>query len=89
TALSYSLIGCSGSGKSTTLHRILNLYPQVIYHEKYNFMQLVYLKIDCPHDGSLKNLCLHFFKAIDVALGTDFERKVALKRLGIEALLNY
>lgn len=30
-----------------------------------------------------------FFKAIDVALGTDFERKVALKRLGIEALLNY
>lgn len=89
TALSYSLIGCSGSGKSTTLHRILNLYPQVIYHEKYNFTQLVYLKIDCPHDGSLKNLCLHFFKAIDVALGTDFERKVALKRLGIEALLNY
>lgn len=89
TALSYSLIGCSGSGKSTTLQRILNLYPQVIYHEKYNFTQLVYLKIDCPHDGSLKNLCLHFFKAIDVALGTDFERKVALKRLGIEALLNY
>ena len=54
TALSYSLIGCSGSGKSTTLQRILNLYPQVIYHEKYNFTQLVYLKIDCPHDGSLK-----------------------------------
>lgn len=89
TALSYSLIGCSGSGKSTTLHRILSLYPQVIYHEKYNFTQLVYLKIDCPHDGSLKNLCLHFFKAIDVALGTDFERKVAMKRLGIESLLNY
>lgn len=89
TALSYSLIGCSGSGKSTTLYRILSLYPQVIYHENYNFTQLVYLKIDCPHDGSLKNLCLHFFKAIDVALGTDFERKVALKRLGIDALLNY
>lgn len=89
TALSYSLIGCSGSGKSTTLYRILSLYPQVIYHEKYNFTQLVYLKIDCPHDGSLKNLCLHFFKAIDVALGTEFEKRVALKRLGIEALLNY
>lgn len=89
TALSYSLIGCSGSGKSTTLYRILSLYPQVIYHEKYHFTQLVYLKIDCPHDGSLKNLCLHFFKAIDVALGTEFEKRVALKRLGIEALLNY
>lgn len=62
---SLSLIGCSGSGKSTTLNRILATYPQVIFHEKYNFTQIVYLKLDCPHDGSLKNLCYHFFRAID------------------------
>ncbi|MEI2614896.1 MAG: ATP-binding protein [Methylotenera sp.] len=63
TARSLSLIGCSGSGKSTTLNRILATYPQVIFHEKYNFTQIVYLKLDCPHDGSLKNLCYHFFRA--------------------------
>lgn len=88
TARSLSFMGCSGSGKSTTLNRILTTYPQVIYHEKYNFTQLVYLKIDCPHDGSLKNLCLHFFRAIDVALHTDYERKYALKRHSVETLLN-
>lgn len=88
TARSMCFIGCSGSGKTTTLNRILATYPQVIFHEKYNFTQIVYLKIDCPHDGSLKSLCLHFFRAIDQALGSDYERKYALKRHGIETLLN-
>ena len=87
TARSLSLIGCSGSGKSTTLSRILATYPQVIYHEKYNFTQIVYLKVDCPHDGSLKNLCIHFFRAIDNILHTDYERKYALKRHSIDTLL--
>ncbi len=87
TAKSLSLIGCSGSGKSCTLNRILSTYPQAIYHEQYNFTQIVYLKIDCPHDGSLKSLCHHFFRAVDSALGTDYERKYALKRHSIETLL--
>lgn len=33
TAKSMSLIGCSGSGKSSTINRILATYPQVIYHK--------------------------------------------------------
>ncbi len=87
TARSLSLIGCSGSGKSTTLNRILATYPQVIFHQQHNFTQITYLKIDCPHDGSLKNLCHHFFRAIDQALSTDYERKYALKRHSVETLL--
>ena len=87
TARSLTLIGCSGSGKSTTLNRILATYPQVIYHEEYNFTQISYLKVDCPHDGSLKNLCIHFFRAIDDILHTDYERKYALKRHSIDTLL--
>lgn len=88
TAKSMSFIGCSGSGKTTTLNRILATYPQVIFHEKYNFTQIVYLKIDCPHDGSLKSLCLHFFRAVDSAIGSDYERKYALKRHGVETLMH-
>ena len=88
TAQSMSIIGCSGIGKTTTINNILGVYPQVIYHEKYNFTQIVYLKIDCPHDGSLKSLCLHFFRAIDVALDTNYEAKYALKQKGIETLLS-
>ncbi|WP_232005638.1 ATP-binding protein [Pseudodesulfovibrio profundus] len=87
TASSLSLIGCSGSGKSTTITRIFATYPQVIYHEDYNFTQITYLKIDCPHDGTLKNLCIQFFRALDRILHTDYETKIAGKRLGIEQLL--
>lgn len=87
TARSLSLIGCSGCGKSQTLTRILATYPQAIYHEKLNFTQIVYLKVDCPHDGSLKSLCHHFFSAIDRLLNTNYERKYALKRHSVETLL--
>ncbi len=87
TASSLSLIGCSGSGKSTSLNRILSAYPPVIFHEVHNFTQVVYLKVDCPHDGSLKSLCINFFRALDGAVGTDYETKYVKKRHGIETLL--
>ena len=87
TALSLSLIGCSGSGKTSTLNRILSTYPQVIFHEAHNLTQVVYLKVDCPHDGSLKSLCIHFFRALDQALHTDYEIRYTRKRHGIETLL--
>jgi hypothetical protein len=63
------------------------MYPQVIFHEKYNFTQLAYLKVDCPHDGSLKNLCIQFFRAMDQVLHTDYETKYTRKRHGIDTLL--
>lgn len=87
TARSLSLIGCSGSGKSSTLNRILATYPQAIFHEKYNFTQIVYLKVDCPHDGSLKQLCNHFFEEVDKVLHTDYKQKYALKRHTVETLM--
>jgi len=87
TARSLSVIGCSGCGKTSTLNRILGTYPQAIYHKKHNCTQIVYLKLDCPYDGSLKNLCNHFFRAIDQLLHTDYEKKYALKRHSVETLL--
>jgi type IV secretory pathway ATPase VirB11/archaellum biosynthesis ATPase len=44
TAQSMLLIGCSGSGKTTSLERTLDHYPQVIYHPDLNIEQVVYLK---------------------------------------------
>ncbi len=87
TAQSLLLIGCSGSGKTTSLHRILATYPQVIYHRELNVEQVVYLKIDCSHNGSLKEICLNFFRALDRALGSNYERRYGLKRHGIETML--
>ena len=87
TAQSMSLIGCSGSGKTTTLTKFLSAYPQVIYHPEYNIEQVVYLKIDCSHNGSLDELCRNFFRALDVALGTSYEKKYGKKGIGVPTKL--
>lgn len=80
TADSLSIIGISGIGKSTAIERLLLMYPQIIKHQEYkgeNFSrtQIVWLKVDCPYDGSLTTLCKSFFKAIDDLLGTRYLEK--------------
>jgi ABC-type oligopeptide transport system ATPase subunit len=88
TATSMSIIGCSGSGKTTTMNKILRYYPQVIGHKELGLKQIVFLKIDCPHDSSLKNLCSNFFRAVDLALGdTNFEHRFTRSRLNVNAML--
>lgn len=87
TAQSLVFIGFSGSGKTTTLNRILKNYLQKIYHPEHNFTQLVYLKIDCPYNGSLKSLYLSFFSAVDRALGTNYEQQYTQKRHNEQKLL--
>lgn len=87
TAKSMAFIGCSGSGKTSSLNRILATYPQLLYHEKYNFTQIVFLKIDCPHDGSLKSLCHNFFREIDAILGTNYVRRYLVKRNSVDTLI--
>lgn len=80
TADSMTIIGISGIGKTTAIERLLLMYPQVIKHmeykgEPFSRTQLVWLKIDCPYDGSLATLCKSFFKAIDDVLGTRYLEK--------------
>lgn len=74
TATTFSLVGLSGIGKSTALEAILRLYPQTIVHRSYQgreFVQtqIVWLKLECPFDGSLSGLCHAFFSAVDQAIG--------------------
>lgn len=78
-ATGFALIGISGVGKTTAIERIQLLYPQVIQHRKYNnhrftMDQLVWLKLETPHNGSTKALCTHFFSEVDSILGTNYRR---------------
>ncbi|MCM1543279.1 MAG: ATP-binding protein [Blautia sp.] len=91
-ASGFTIIGVSGVGKSTAVERILSLYPQRVIHARYKdvplaLTQLVWLKLDCPHDGSLKQLCYQFFYALDVAAGTDYFQQYTKGRYSLDMLL--
>jgi len=77
TAAGFTIIGVSGVGKTSAVSNILALYPQVIEHTRYRefplvLKQIVWLKLDCPHDGAVKGLCMEFFDAVDRAAGTNY-----------------
>jgi hypothetical protein len=77
TAAGFTIIGISGIGKTSAVSNILALYPQIIEHARYRefplvLKQVVWLKLDCPHDGAVKGLCMEFFDAVDRAAGTNY-----------------
>ena len=91
-ATGFTIIGVSGVGKSTAVERILHLYPQVIEHEEYQgrplpITQLVWLKLDCPYDGTLGGLCYNFFETIDKILGTHYYNEYKKSRVTIYSML--
>jgi hypothetical protein len=92
TASGFTVIGMSGVGKTTAMEKVLSLYPQQILHTQYKgeplfLTQLVWAKIDCPFDGSLKGLCLSFFAYVDRILGTSYSKKFSSDRMTVDAAL--
>lgn len=79
-ASSMTIAGISGAGKSTTTNLILNSYPRVLYHPQHHLLQVPWLKVDCPHDGSLSDFCLSFFIALGRRLNIDYRAKYASGR---------
>jgi hypothetical protein len=91
-AAGFTIIGFPGVGKTSAVEEILQLYPQVIYHSHYqdhNFTrtQIVWLKLECPHDGSTKGLCVNFFQAIDSLIGTNYEENFTKGRCTLDELM--
>ncbi|EKU44048.1 Tn7-like transposition protein C [Lysinibacillus fusiformis ZB2] len=88
SASSFTLMGFSGIGKTSAIERILSLYPQVILHQDpINSIQIVWLKLNCPHDGSLKTLCMDFFHRIDLLVGTNYFEKYGKKTNSISSMV--
>ena len=81
TSSSFTLIGFSGIGKTSAIERILSLYPQTFIH-KYplNLIQIVWIKLNTPHDGSIKTLCMDFFLKVDELIGTNYFEKYGNRR---------
>jgi hypothetical protein len=92
TATGFTILGMSGVGKTTAVERVLSLYPQVIHHHVYQdqpltMVQVVWLKLDCPFDGSIKGLCLNFFQAVDDLLGSHYYERYASGRRTVDEML--
>lgn len=88
TASSFTLMGFSGIGKTTAIERVLSLYPNLIVHKyPYNINQVVWLKLNCPHDGSLKSLCMDFFQKMDQLLSTNYHEKFGSRRHSISSMV--
>lgn len=92
TANGLALFGVSGIGKSTATDKLLLMYPQVIEHcefkkEPFILKQIVWLKLNCPHNGSLKSLCFNFFQTLDAILGTEYFHKFCSKNTTTEILI--
>jgi len=92
TASTGVLIGFSGMGKTTTVNRILSHIPQIILHNQYKEteftqVQLTWLKLEAPHNASLKALCLQFFMKLDQLLGTNNFKQYVSRNLSTDSML--
>ena len=88
----FPVLGVSGVGKTTSIDNVLSLYSQVIHHTEYrgipfNALQLVWLKVECPGDGTPKGLCTAILHGIDHALGSDYTQQIVRNRMSKDVLL--
>jgi hypothetical protein len=86
------IVGPGGMGKSTAVENILSLFPQVITHTNYSgqdfiLKQLVWIKLQCPGDGSLRGLCINFLQEVDDILGTNYMKFYGAARRTVDELL--
>lgn len=78
TAGCFALVGCPGVGKTIAVNRVLAMYPQCIMHdEPFSLVQITWLRLEAPALGSLKQLCIDFFAAIDRLIDTDYVKRYA------------
>lgn len=69
-----TIVGVSGSGKTTMLEQVLGYFPQVIEHVNYKGAfpgfnkQVVWLKVNCPYNASVRDLCEAILGALDKVL---------------------
>ncbi len=84
-SISCSILGTSGIGKSSTIARILNLFPQVIEHTEFEgspffCKQINYLNVQCPSDCSVKAMCTDILLQIDRILRTEYAVKAVRRQ---------
>ena len=81
-ACGFCIVGDSGMGKTSAVNHALAMFPQIIIHSQYHdkefhCAQLVWMRLECPQDASVKGLCSEFFMEFDRLLGDNTFAKFA------------
>lgn len=85
----FRIIGAPGAGKSVSVNKCLEYYPQVIVHQTNNmrFIQVTYLHVQCPADCSIKAFYISCLFALEKAISQSFHIKYDKKTTDQLALL--
>lgn len=82
-ATSFMLTGESGMGKTLTVEMISQVVPDAIIHSVYkgkneSILQIPCIKIDCPRNGKIIELCQRFLKEVDIIANTHYLEQYSL-----------
>lgn len=72
-----TLIGESGVGKTSMVEQVLGYFPNVIEHSTYQGTtldfrkQVVWIKVDCPSNSSVRDLCEEILSTLDLTLDRE------------------
>lgn len=79
---SFTIIGASGIGKSTSISRSIQLLSKtpVIVTEKPYAQIIPCVMVQCPFDSSVKGLLLEILRGVDTKLGSDYCAKALHSR---------
>jgi AAA domain len=71
------VVGCSGVGKTTAARIGLSTCPNIIAHENFKgkgfrVVQVVWILITVPHNGSIDAMCRSILQWFDLRLGTRY-----------------
>lgn len=86
---SFSIIGCSGIGKSTAIIRAIDLIGAngIIELKEPNTKIIPFVVVQCPFDCSVKGLLLEILRQVDEQIGSDYYSKGMKARVTTDMLI--
>lgn len=86
---SFSIIGCSGIGKTTALSKAMYLMggENIIEMENPYCKIVPVINVQCPFDCSAKSMLLAILQKVDVALGTNYYENTVRAKANINTML--
>lgn len=87
TAVGFSVVGLSGCGKTKAIQKCLESYPKAIFHPDLHIIQIPWLKLECPRNGSLTELCYNFFRSVDSRVNTQYFDTYCKPRVSVDSLI--